>query len=253
MHAEDAGCSAVSISPFACLSRMWPRSDDPLVYPPPEGAEYTGSGVASRQPVPPASDDSFLGLVDRRLSVRSFTGTPVSDHDLHNALRVARLAPSAGNLQAYQVVIVRDDKQKREIASAALDQMWIASAPVVLVFLADLDQSGRKYHSRGRLLYSIQDATIAASYTQLALEAAGLSSCWVGAFREDLVASAVGAGQDSNHGLLRPVVVMPVGEAAEQHRRSRRRAIREFVHNGSVGGSSKDDEQLYHKRRSLRH
>jgi len=246
-----------SLSTLLHFSRMWPGSDPPLVYPSPEGVEYTGGGVASHQP---PTNDSFLDLVDRRVSVRSFTDTPISDHDLHDALRVARLAPSAGNLQAYQVVILRDANQKREIASASLEQMWIASAPVILVFLADPEQSGIKYHSRGRLLYSIQDATIAAAYTQLALEAVGLSSCWVGAFREVDVARVVGVSytleeqtaSQEHHGLLRPVIVMPVGEAKERHRRSRRRAIREFVHNGRVGGS-KDGEELYHKRRPHRH
>jgi len=218
-----------------------------IVYPqPPDGSEYRGPGLASRRSNRPApADDSFLNVVDRRVSVRSFTDEPVSDHVLHSSLRVCRLAPSAGNRQAYQVVIVRDEEQKQTIARAAVEQLWIAEAPVVLVFLADPERSAVKYHDRGRYLYAVQDATIAAAYFQLAVEAAGLSSCWVGAFREDRVAQAIGidcSPSDTNDGSsLRPVVVMPVGVASERPRRRHRRPIREFVHQGYIGAATASD------------
>lgn len=216
-----------------------------------ENEEYCGPGVASRSP----HDASFLALVDQRKSVREFTNDPIDDEVLYNALRVARLAPSAGNRQAYQIVIVRSGVQKQELAAAAIHQEWIARAPVVLVFLADEEQSGHKYHDRGRYLYAVQDATIAAAYAQLALEAAGLASCWVGAFREHAVADIVVPSPKYDtekqasvntsiqsvapDNVLRPVVIMPVGVAAEHPRRHHRRAIREFVHRGHVGSSTK--------------
>jgi nitroreductase len=230
----------------------WSQTDayqqlPPLSYPPPEGEEYRGRGVASRTEPPP--DASFLSLVDQRVSVRAFRDDPIDDGIIQNALRVARLAPSAGNRQAYQVVIVRKPQQKYALAEAALQQEWIADAPVVLVFLADEERSASKYHDRGRHLYAVQDATIVAAYTQLALEAAGLASCWVGAFHDDRVAQIVGAlstydpeeSMDSAPSrpfrVLRPVVLMPVGVAAEHPHRHHRRAIREFVHHDTVDSS----------------
>jgi len=161
-------------------------------------------------------------------------------------------------------VIVRDASRKRALATAAVHQDWIRQAPVVLVFLADEERSATKYHDRGRHLYAVQDATIAAVYAQLALQAAGLASCWVGAFHEDDVARIVGANINNEHdyvkmddsaadapfayplqlgattktdggGVLRPVALMPVGVAAEHPRRHHRRAIKEFVHHEHVG------------------
>lgn len=221
-------------------------SNQPILYPPPEREDYDGEGVAGRRRDPSVADDSFLRVVDRRVSVRRFREDgAVDDGILCNCLRVARLAPSAGNLQTYQVVVVRDLGQRMAIARAAARQTWIADAPVVLVFLADQERSGRKYHDRGRFLYSVQDATVAAAYTQLALEAAGLSSCWVGAFHEDEVAAVVVPHSSPSAeevgpppqrpGTLRPVVVMPVGIAAERPVRSHRRPIKKFVHYGVVG------------------
>lgn len=149
---------------------------------------------------------------------------------------MARLAPSAGNRQAYRVVIVREWSQRMALARAALHQMWIAHAPAVLVFLADGERSAQKYRERGRSLYAVQDATLAAAYAQLALEADGWSSCWVGAFREDAVASIV-IDDFTSSTTLRPVAIMPVGIAAERPARSRRRPIRKFVHHGTIVGA----------------
>ena len=102
------------------FSMMWPGSNAPIVYPPLDGDFFQQQQASS-------AAFSFLDTVERRVSTRSFQNTPVvSDHDIHNALRTARLAPSAGNLQAYQVVVVRDEQQKSRIAAAALHQEWIA-------------------------------------------------------------------------------------------------------------------------------
>jgi nitroreductase len=154
---------------------------------------------------------------------------PCAWHDWHHLLAIYK--PIKWWWLTNQV------EQKRALADAALHQEWIANAPVVLVFLADEERSASKYHDRGRYLYAVQDATIAAAYTQLALEAAGLASCWVGAFYEDEVADIVGASLNNNNsngeeeqqvqgGILRPVILMPVGVAAEHPKRHRRRAIK---------------------------
>jgi nitroreductase len=88
--------------------------------------------------------------------------------------------------------MVQDEKKKRELALASLAQSFVAEAPIVLVFCADPEASGKKYGKRGRSLYSIQDATIAASYAQLAATALGLASCWVGAFDDEEVLKVLG-------------------------------------------------------------
>lgn len=97
----------------------------------------------------------------------------------------------------------------------------------MLVFCASSELSRCKYGERGKFLYCIQDATIAASYAQLAATAQGLASCWVGAFDEAAVAAVLRAPRR-----LRPVVIMPIGYAAEAPDRPQRRAFDELVHHG---------------------
>lgn len=150
----------------------------------------------------------FLDLVNQRRSVRSFTGQEVEQEKIHRILHVARSAPSAGGLKAYQIITVRDQETKHALSEAALGQEFVAQAPFVLVFLADENLSASKYGVRGAKLFCVQDATIAAAYAQLAATDQGLASCWVGAFSEDAVAQAVGT-----RSRLRPVAVLPIGYA----------------------------------------
>jgi len=165
----------------------------------------------------------FFELIEARHSVRVYRDEPVDAVQLHKLLAAAALAPSAGDLQAYQVVIVEAPAAKAALATAALGQDFLAQAPAVLVFLADPARSAAKYGQRGAALFSIQDATIAAAYVQLAATELGLATCWVGAFRDRPVADAVAAPAG-----LHPVALVAVGHPAESPVRPPRRSLESF-------------------------
>ena len=169
----------------------------------------------------------FFDAVEKRRSVRAFTPAPVAADKLETILATARLAPSAGDLQAYQIVVVLEAEAKAALGAAALGQDFIAEAAAVLVFCASPGRSESKYGQRGASLYCIQDATIAACYAQLAATALGLAACWVGAFDEASVAAVLRAPPR-----LRPVALMPIGYAAEAPERPQRRALDALVHRG---------------------
>jgi nitroreductase len=136
---------------------------------------------------------------------------------------MANLAPSAGNLQAYEIYKVTAPHPRAALARAA-DQSYIAQAPVILVFFANLGRSARKYGARGRELYALQDATIAATYAMLAIADQGLGTVWIGAFDPTAVTTALGAPPD-----WVPVAVLPVGYAAESPAPTPRRSLEELV------------------------
>lgn len=244
--------------------------------------ESGGEGGACAGGSPRGPVASFLALVSSRHSTRHFASRDVDEAIIETALEAARMAPrcatgarvreaqgrgaatsatarppsphprSAGNLQAYEVVVVRSQRAKAALGAAAAGQDWISEAPVLLVWLAVPSASAAKYGSRGEHVYAVQDATLAASYTQLALTAQGVGVCWIGAFEEEKVAKVVGAsaggptpvddGDGGGFGLAspaprtsharRPVCIMAVGWAAAGHspRRPRRRPLAEWVH-----------------------
>lgn len=76
--------------------------------------------------------DVFTAIQERR-SVRKYKSTPVEEEKLSKVLEVARLAPSASNLQNWKFIVVRDETIRRKLAEAAGGQSWVAEAPVVIV------------------------------------------------------------------------------------------------------------------------
>lgn len=167
----------------------------------------------------------FFEVLGNRHSVRRFKDVDVEEEKLTKILEAANSAPSAGDLQAYEIAVVKDKERKEKLASAAYEQESIRSAPLVLVFLASQEMSAGKYGKRGAELYCLQDATIASAYAQLAAAALGLGCVWVGGFDEKEVVKAINLKQN-----LRPVSMLPIGYAAEQPRATPRRELGEPVH-----------------------
>ncbi len=95
-----------------------------------------------------------------------------------------------------------------KLAVAALNQTFIAEAPLVVVGCTDTVISSR-YGERGINLYTIQDVATSLMCMMLAAHEIGLGTVWVGAFREKEVAKAL-----ELPGNLRPVAIMPVGRPA---------------------------------------
>mgnify|MGYP000611816527 CR=1 FL=1 len=166
----------------------------------------------------------FEKVIKDRHSIRAFQPKKVEDEKIKKILELTNLSPSAGNLQAYEIFLVRDEGKKKALADAALGQEFIAEAPIVLVFCANPSRSASRYGSRGRDLYSIQDATIACSFAMLAATSLGLGSCWVGAFDEEEVKRVLGIKD------LKPIAILPIGYPAEKPYVTGRRSLKDLVH-----------------------
>jgi len=173
--------------------------------------------------------DVFNAIKSRR-SVRAFTNAPVSDQEVEKLIDAARWAPSAGNIQPWAFIVVRDPKIKRGLCEAALGQTFIEKAPVVIVVCADPHQSSPRYGSRGANLYCLQDTAAATQNILLAAQAMNLATCWVGAFKEEKAVEVL-----STRTGLRPIAIVPVGHAAEKPRPRPRKPLEEIIHHEAFG------------------
>jgi nitroreductase len=167
----------------------------------------------------------FFEVVNERHSMRAFADRPVETEKVQKILETANRAPSAGDLQGYEIYLVTRPEHRSALVQAALAQEFIAEAPVVLIFCTNPARSAVRYKQRGIQLYSVQDATIACTFAMLAATALGLSTVWVRAFEEDAVREAVGIPQD-----LTPVAMLPIGYAGKKPRITPRRELSDLVH-----------------------
>jgi nitroreductase len=167
----------------------------------------------------------FNEVIRNRHSIRTFTDQPVEAEKLQQILETANLAPSAGNLQAYEIYVVTDFKKRDGLSCAALAQEYIAVAPVALVFCTHPELTEGRYTERGTRLYTVQDATIACAFAMLAATNLRLGSVWVGTFDEKVVRLIIGA-PDSQV----PVVILSIGYPGEYPDQHPRRPLEQLAH-----------------------
>jgi nitroreductase len=168
--------------------------------------------------------DTFEAIYGRR-SIRAFSKKDITRTQLTKILDAGRQAPSAGNLQPWELVVVRDSKRKMALARAAFGQYFIAEAPIVVVICVNPARTVWRYGDRGAGLYCLQDTAAFIQNMLLASYAIGLGSCWVGAFDEARAAEAIEALDT-----IRPVAIVPIGSPAESPSAPARRSLGDIVH-----------------------
>jgi nitroreductase len=166
-----------------------------------------------------------LRAVKGRRSIRAFEHDDVSSEIVEKLLDAAIWAPSAGNIQPWEFIVIRKPEIKRALAQAALDQTFIEEAPVVIVVCANENRSSQRYGIRGKTLYCIQDTAAAIQNLHLAAYSLRLGTCWIGAFREERAREILKIPQG-----IRPVAIIPVGYPAETPPPRNRRPMSQVVH-----------------------
>jgi len=165
-----------------------------------------------------------IQVINDRRSIRKFKSKELSKQQIEQLLHSAQMAPSAGNLQARDFVVVTKKETKQKLCKAALNQYFIEEAPVVIAVCANYNRSISRYGNRGEL-YSIQDATASVMNILLTAHSLGLGTCWVGAFYEDKVSEILGIPKS-----IRPIALIPVGYPDETPIAPPRRSLSEVTH-----------------------
>jgi len=141
-------------------------------------------------------------VIERRRSIRKYKPSSISNEHLKKILEAARLAPSAGNRQPWRFIVVRSTEQKKLMAEAAQNQMFLADAGVIIVALADSEASPKWFK---------QDVMIAIEHMVLASTSLGYGTCWIGAFEEKQVKQLLGVPKR-----IAVVALLPIGVPDEK-------------------------------------
>ncbi|HJJ23247.1 MAG TPA: nitroreductase family protein [Nitrosopumilus sp.] len=164
--------------------------------------------------------DLFRVFATRR-STRKFEKTKVEDWKVDKILSAADVAPTAGNFQGFQVFLIKNEKTKEALVEAANKQPYV-NAPVVLVFCMDPSRVKLKFPPQILEKFSLQDATIAASFSLLAASGVGLSTIWIGMFDEEKVKTILGTD-------LRPSSILCIGYTDKKKPPKSRRKLKELI------------------------
>jgi nitroreductase len=172
----------------------------------------------------------FETVVKRRRMCREFMERDVPQEKIDRILDLASRYPSAGHTEPQEFILVHDRRMKEDLAHAALDQTFVAQAPVVIVVVSDVRRSARRYGERGVRFFSIIDGAFVAMLILLAVVEEGLGACFVGSFYDEQVQEVLSLPQE-----VRPIGIIPIGYCAEGPRKFRRRSREQIVHRDRYG------------------
>lgn len=167
-------------------------------------------------------DTDLFAVMAKRRSTRKFSEKPVEATKVDKVIAAADTAPTAGNYQGFEIFYVRDPKKKQLLVGACNNQPYV-NAPVVLVFCKNPSRVRFDFDEYVLKKFAIQDATLAAGYSQLAAQALGLSSIWIGMFDEQKVMEIIGTS-------LTPSSVLCMGYPEQTRFPKPRRNLKELVH-----------------------
>jgi len=120
---------------------------------------------------------------------------------------VETLAPGIYHFRPenHALELVKQGDLRAEVARQALQQMWMAKAPLILVITGDYNRSNIKYGPRG-VTYTHIEAGHVGQNIFLQAEAIGLKAGIVGAFNNQQIIRVMGFPTSQD-----PLLIMPVG------------------------------------------
>jgi len=167
-------------------------------------------------------DTDLFEVMKRRRSTRKFDMKPVEDWKVEKILAAADTAPTAGNFQGFEIFYIKNNKTKEKLVEASNNQPYVNS-PIVLVYCKNPSRVKLQFPDKMLSKFAVQDATLAAAYSQLAATALGLSTIWIGMIDEKKVAEIIGTD-------LIPSSILCIGYPVKRKHPKPRRNLSELIH-----------------------
>ncbi|NNL59676.1 MAG: nitroreductase [Nitrosopumilus sp.] len=203
------------IYPLGYEPKITPKSEDPTV------RNQLLDFILKSGPTEVIDTDLFA-VMSKRRSTRKFSDKPVETTKIDKIIAAADTAPTAGNFQGFEIFYVKSPEKKKLLVDACNKQPYV-NAPVVLAFCKNPSRVKFDFPDYVLKKFAIQDATLAAGYSQLAAQALGLSSIWIGMFDEQKVMDVLGTD-------LVPSSLLCIGYPEQTKFPKPRRNLKDLVH-----------------------
>jgi nitroreductase len=118
--------------------------------------------------------DAMEAILTRR-SVRQYTDGKIPEDSIKSMLEAAMSAPSAGNQQPWQFVVIDDRDVLNSITNVHPYASMLREAPLAVVVCGDLARERFKG-------YWVQDCSAATQNLLIAARALGLGAVWLGVY-----------------------------------------------------------------------
>jgi nitroreductase len=134
--------------------------------------------------------ESVYDVIMRRRTVRSFLDQPVEEEKVQKLLDAAIQAPSGGNIQPISIIRIEKPEGREKMAKLAVNQPWVAKAPLCLLFCIDFHRTGKWAEAEGAsyggekalmsFLLAYADVFCSAENAVLCATSLGLGTVYIG-------------------------------------------------------------------------
>ena len=152
--------------------------------------------------------------IEKRASVRAYVSVEIPEEDLLKIADAGRRAPSGGNRQPLQLILIR---QKDTLKALEKVQACFATASAAIGIVSDPAVSR----------WWLEDASAAAENMLLAIQALGYASVWVEGTllkQEDFAKKLLGIPPEKKF-----VILLPVGKAPQDTPQADRKPLQDII------------------------
>ncbi len=126
---------------------------------------------------------NILEAIEKRRSIRKYKSTPVTKEQVETLLHAAMLAPSAGNAQPWEFIIIESEEGKKTVSDFNPYAGMAKNAPLSILICGNLKEE--KFAG-----FWPQDCSAAVQNIMLAALEMGLGTVWTGIYPiEDRIAN----------------------------------------------------------------
>lgn len=160
-------------------------------------------------------------ILNRR-SIRKYTKKQVSDNNIDKLLKAAMAAPSAGNQQPWEFIVIKDKNTLSSIKKIKpSDYVMLDHAPVAIMVCGNLEREIYKG-------YWSQDCSAATENILIATQSLELGAVWLGLYPEEYKISKI-KNLIKLPEWIKPFSIISIGYPAEEKKPSKR-FNRERIH-----------------------
>ena len=196
-------------------------------------------------------NNNIKTLLERR-TIRKYSNKPIDEDTLNVLLNAGIRASNCGNMQAYSIVVTKEQERKKELCKFHFGQEMVIKAPVVITVCADLNRFHKWCLQRGTtveydnflwLNIATIDATILTQSICNAAEELGLGICYLGTV--NYMAKPISEFLNLPKYVV-PVTTITIGYPAEEPPLTERLPLEAVVHNETYKDYSSEDIDIYY-------
>jgi len=162
----------------------------------------------------------LLPIIEKRVSIRQFTGKEIDKGALHRILEAGVRAPSAKNSQPWRFITIIDPELKHKVMEYSFGEEHVGkSGAIIAACTTNIDYR----MPNGQFSYPI-DMGFAVAFMMMQTEAEGLGGCVVTTFDETGLKELLSVPYS-----MRIVMLFVIGEPAERPLPTQRKAFNRVV------------------------